>query len=80
MNDGGSAFPRTTHHRHSNGGSIHTDVDTTPGMTLRDYFAGKAMAGFIASPNTLVGADTKVIVEDAYLIADEMLRQRGEAK
>lgn len=89
MNDGGSAFPRTTHHRHSNGGSIHTDVDTTPGMTLRDYFAAAALTGSFSSPAaTAFGAaaeDHNQNVEDfmsemAYEFADAMLKAREKVK
>lgn len=40
INDGGPAFPRTIH-------EIELDV---PGMTLRDWFAGQALAGFLMQP------------------------------
>ena len=43
------------------------------GMTLRDYFAAKAMEGLLSSTKT---ADEKVIAEDAYNMADAMLEAR----
>lgn len=48
-----------------------------PGMTLRDYFAAKAMAGMIADPTDTNEAHT--IAERAYHYADAMLKAR-EAK
>ena len=46
-----------------------------PGMTLRDYFAAKAMLGVIMHPQP---ASPKDIAATAYEIADAMLRARGE--
>jgi hypothetical protein len=45
------------------------------GMTLRDYFAAKAMQGFCASPTGMEWANHKIAAE-AYAIADEMLKAR----
>ena len=46
------------------------------GMTLRDYFAAKAMQGFLASPllKTESGADE--MARNAYRVADAMLKAR----
>jgi hypothetical protein len=45
------------------------------GMTLRDYFAAKAMQGMLANnPN-----DSDIAI-DAYLIADYMMQVREEKK
>jgi len=45
------------------------------GMTLRDYFAAKAMQGMLANnPND------SDIATDAYLIADDMMQVREEKK
>jgi hypothetical protein len=46
------------------------------GMTLRDYFAGQALAG-IASDYTL-DIPYRHMAERAYYIADAMLAERGE--
>ena len=47
-------------------------IDVEPGMTLRDYFAGQAIAGLLADPNVRAeGIDVL-----AYRIADAMLEAR----
>jgi hypothetical protein len=68
MKDGGPAFPITP-----------TDVAGVPlGMSLRDYFAAKAMQGWIqavaARDHEYPGDDT--ISRYAYEIADAMLKAR----
>lgn len=45
------------------------------GMTLRDYFAAKAMQEFMTSRDVYQNAD---IAEFSYEIADAMLKARGE--
>ncbi|ELI9034594.1 hypothetical protein [Morganella morganii] len=71
---GGSAFPML--------GSVayNSDWDIDPGMTLRDYFAAKAMQGIIttaAAPilTSLAGLDDD-IAKTSYELADAMLRAR----
>ena len=44
------------------------------GMTLRDYFAAKAMQGFLATVK--VGCPDDLIAIDAYNLADAMLKAR----
>jgi hypothetical protein len=69
---GGTAFPATNHYGHK-----------LEGMTLRDYFAAKAMQGLIA------GADDEIreyldnlddpmtnLATAAFLMADAMLKAR----
>ena len=49
------------------------------GMTLRDYFAARAMQGLIASPRGLLGKNEITDVDyaqAAYLIADAMMKAR----
>lgn len=52
------------------------------GMTLRDYFAAKAMQAFIAgamsdgAPLRTMDGDDKVAAKAAYIIADAMLKER----
>ena len=53
------------------------DDNYWPGITLRDYFAAKAMQGFISSgfgPNEIAK-----VVEWSFEYADAMLKVRGEA-
>ena len=61
MNTGGSAFPHI---------GIGTDVD---GMTLRDYFAAKAMQSELMDREW---QDIKSLALYAYDIADAMLKAR----
>lgn len=45
-----------------------------PGMSLRDYFAAKAMAGLCACPN--VKTDEPTLAKASYMVADAMLKER----
>lgn len=47
-----------------------------PGMTLRDYFAAKAMQGLVSSPHCRNEFSATQKAEVAYTIADEMLKAR----
>lgn len=65
--DGGPAFP-----------IVYTTADDVkPGLSLRDYFAAKAMQGFAAD-----GADqwpsAESMATGAYKWADAMLRERAK--
>ena len=66
-NTGGAAFPYAALH----------GCNGEYGMTLRDYFAAKAMAALV-----VVYTDDKAIVDEysqrAYAIADAMLKARQE--
>lgn len=64
-NTGGPAFPLATS-RGSN--------EAVNGMTLRDYFAAKAMQGEMANPEAKFNAEQRA--NWAYEIADAMLRAR----
>lgn len=51
------------------------------GMTLRDYFAAKAMQGAINAridPDGKVWWDAEDIARDAYITADAMLKERSK--
>ena len=72
INNGGPAFP-TENARQTGPSSWHEE-----GMTLRDYFAAKALQGLL-SHNSNGNASDKNIAEWAYSQADAMLRARGEA-
>ena len=70
--DGGAAFPNVEYVQ-SAGGGAHL-MAITGGMSLRDYFAAKAMPVFVAQD-----WDDNICAEKAYRIADAMLAAR-EAK
>lgn len=50
------------------------------GMTLRDYFAAKAMQSLLTTINGVVGVNRYEhrVAENALAIADAMLKARGE--
>ena len=77
INDGGAAFP-----------ILRSDQ---PGMTLRDWFAGQALAGLCANPSihqpngmcgwSLVNCHTDDLARYALHLADAMIEARkGGAK
>ena len=66
-NTGGPAFP--CDEVVDQYGSVHRGE----GMTLRDYFAAKAMQGMMHDVSQPVG---EVIAEWAYQVADAMLKAR----
>ena len=70
INDGGPAFPNGV--CDSNTGSYHI-VD---GMSLRDYFAAKAMQGMSANPGCN-NYNLSKIAELSYKQSDEMLKAKG---
>lgn len=70
---GGSAFPRAGYPPVGSG-----EVD---GMSLRDYFAAKAMQGFSASPSMIDSNDHRAIsyvAATSYAMADAMLAERAK--
>lgn len=78
IKDGGSAFPRPL------GGADRSDPAESGGMTLRDYFAGQALAAIIASepvvPRKVAEFPyTADKARMAYRYADAMLKAREEA-
>jgi hypothetical protein len=56
-----------------------TGTGVTPyksGMTLRDYFAAKAMMALIAHPDSDGDKPPSVFAKTAYVMADAMLKAR----
>jgi hypothetical protein len=49
-----------------------------PGMTLRDYFAAKAMQAFAADPELGWADGLTGMAKQAYRWADAMLRERAK--
>ena len=65
------AFPATA--------DLGDRVRVYKGMTLRDYFAAKAMQALLHQyPNHLMNSPSNEVACDAYLIADAMLKAREE--
>ena len=64
IDDGGSAFPAMLP-----GGNY-----CTPGMSLRDWFAGQALASLLADTNTSGTVDA--FAKASYTYADAMLEER----
>ena len=48
------------------------------GMTLRDYFAAKALEGMCAGQQTQLFANQIHLAKGAYLLADAMMKAREE--
>jgi hypothetical protein len=73
--DGGPAFP-VVHAIAPQPGHYTSTPPAIPGMTLRDYFAAKAMQGILASYAGLsVNLPTyEKVAREAFLYSDEMLR------
>ena len=54
---------------------MHKDLTCT-GMTLRDYFAAKAMQAMIAEPS--LKATPEEFAQRSYMVADAMIKARGQ--
>ena len=55
-----------------------TAMNQTEGMTLRDYFAAKAMQAMLGSPNCPMELCENELATQAYMTADAMLKARDE--
>jgi len=47
-------------------------------LDLRDYFAGLALQGRLANPTQYQVSNEHIFARDAYVLADEMMKARGE--
>ena len=69
MKDGGPAYP--------------TSFFSDPGMSLRDWFAGKAMQGMLSADEATLDIDGEMLgikrARTAYAIADALLAARSAA-
>ena len=73
-NTGGPAFPRNVLDHGHGVKTVHES-----GMTLRDYFAAKAMQGMCATLGEVSGEPFwNVLASDAYKMADAMLKAREQ--
>ena len=74
-NTGGPAFPRSDYVSNSNSG-----------MTLRDWFAGQALAGMLSDYRRYTPRPGhksnwhKVMAAEAFVIADDMLAERAKVR
>ena len=73
-NNGGPAFPGK---KKVATATAYEETVLHPGMSLRDYFAAKAMAAFISNSALKEGVS---IVDEAYRVADAMIRRRDETR
>ena len=75
MKDGGPAFPISNNDVIT---AVIKNGNHPEGMSLRDYFAAKAMQGMLSGgSNTLIINNKKMDLEKAaYLVADAMLEAR----
>ena len=80
--DGGPAFPIYTL-QCDNRGHLTNVATYLNGMTLRDYFAGQALAGLLANPTLDVTnksgdgeSDSDIIAKACFYFADAMLAER----
>lgn len=72
VNDGGSAFPFLR----ESGSQFNPLCLGDAGMTLRDYFAGQALAGMIASGDMPIMKSD--VADQAYHFADAMIERRAK--
>lgn len=80
IDQGGPAFPEIGNIGHN------SDWQNESGMSLRDWFAGKALAGFAANNAVfaannqngwdLVNASARDVADRAYWLADAMIAAR----
>ena len=66
-NDGGAAFPCE--------GGPESGLHPDPGMSLRDYFAGQALAGWLAVTDS--PPPPEMAAKRCYSYADAMIAARG---
>ena len=79
VNNGGPAFPREDYQ--ANGYDKGFEKLGQEGMSLRDYFAAKAMAGWLASypescTHPIVAGNADEVAKHSYALADAMLKAR----
>jgi hypothetical protein len=72
-NDGGLAFPGE-HYEIDERSGTRVCVNH-PGMSLRDYFAAKAMQGIITNG---LNATYEAIAKRSYVVADAMIKARNK--
>jgi hypothetical protein len=57
--------------------AMHYDLaDNEHGLTMRDYFAAKAIEGFCVAMSQRIRVHHELIAKDAYAMADAMMEAR----
>ena len=78
--NGGPAYPNiTTGPKYTERGTPYGEqIYSVGGMTLRDYFAGQALAGIMQYDSTGLTVDGVVLLnaKNAYRLADAMIAER----
>lgn len=87
-NDGGPAFPIGQPRFFDGKRGMLQEQSTLYGISIRDYFAGIALQGFLASPVANANGQIKIRVNNetlslsyesaAYAVADAMLLERNK--
>ena len=74
IDDGGPAYPCQEQNIHG-----EPMMAMQFGLSIRDYFAGQALAAMTAAPDYSKGPCNHAMAERAFLIADEMIiiRRKG---
>lgn len=78
-NDGGSAFPETSSRPdYSEHGREFTNVSSSGGMSLRDWFAGQALTGIMGDSGMRPSntEEFEHLAKRLYSLADAMLAER----
>lgn len=77
-NTGGPAFPSLNSECTGidSEGRERFSIEPSGGMTLRDYFAAKAMQGVFTNPIPCSDDERRYIAEKSYKMADAMLKAR----
>jgi hypothetical protein len=73
--DGGAVHPRQVVDHPAHGFVYADQLMSVGGMSLRDYFAGQALAGMLANP-WYDGHTARGVAKAAYEQADAMLAER----
>ena len=77
IKNGGPAFPSGEQYRNG-AGDLCGKSSLYEGMTLRDYFAAKAMQGLLANSETNRSWGVNENAKYAYEQANAMLKAKGE--
>ncbi len=73
--DGGPAFPLAPPAL-----KLGEYAITTPGMSLRDWFAGQVLCGWVSDQTVVANnkREAAAIAQSVYLVADAMLAERAK--